>query len=332
MKRRCLVLFSGGLDSMLAVRRMHRQGIEVEAVNFKTVFTCCQDQAGQAARKLGVKLTVVRQEDDYLDLVRRPRWGYGKGANPCVDCRIYMFDRAKHYLQQSGADFLASGEIVGQRPMSQKRRDLDVIAHHSGCDDLLLRPLSAKLLPPTRPEREGWIDREQLYDICGRSRKRLIKIAREFGIEEIPSPSTGCALTEKRFSKKVYDLIEFDQAAGSWDFELLKTGPHFRIDEQTKVVVGRNSDENGTRNYMHDLPEARSSALLRPDGFPGPSVLLLGSATDAAIELAAGMIVRYSTSGQAEGGSILIDRRDGQESISATRSETAEQLVTLAGA
>ena len=144
---------------MLAIRIMQAQGIEVEALNFKTMFTCCQDLSAQAAHRLGVRLTVVSQEDDYLELIKNPRFGYGKGANPCVDCRIYMFERAQKFMEQIGADFIVSGEVVGQRPMSQKRRDLDVISHQSGLEDLLLRPLSAKLLLPTLPERKGLVDR-----------------------------------------------------------------------------------------------------------------------------------------------------------------------------
>ena len=151
---RCLALLSGGLDSMLAIRLMQEQGIEVEAINFKTIFTCCQDTAAKAARDLGVRLTIIGQEDDYLDLVRKPMFGYGKGANPCIDCRIYMFERARLAMDQLGASFVVSGEVLGQRPKSQKRRDLEIIAFHSDLEDLLLRPLSAKLLPPTRPERE----------------------------------------------------------------------------------------------------------------------------------------------------------------------------------
>ena len=168
---------------MLVIRIMQEQGIEVEALNFKTIFTCCQDQSAQVARDMGVRMTVVGQEDDYLDLIRKPTFGYGKGANPCVDCRIYMFDRAKVFMEQIGADFIVSGEVVGQRPMSQKRKDLNVISYHSDLEDLLLRPLSAKFLPITLPEREGWVDREKLYEFQGRSRKGLIKLAKEFGFK-----------------------------------------------------------------------------------------------------------------------------------------------------
>lgn len=331
MQRRCIVLFSGGLDSMLAVRILQEQGVEVEAVNFKTVFTCCQDQAGQAAHRLGVKLTVVGQDDDYLDLVRRPRWGYGRGANPCVDCRIYMFDRALRYMERLGGDFLASGEVLGQRPMSQKRRDLDVIAYHSRSEELLLRPLSAKLLPPTKPEREGWVDRRRLYGIQGRSRKQLIALAKQFGIDEIPNPSTGCALTEKAFSRKVFDLIEFDDAAARWDFDLLKTGRHFRMDGLTKIVVGRSAEENAALRYLHESPDARSEALLQPNGFPGPTVLVIGRASDSAVDFAVGMIVRYSDAA-AIGGRIDVFARKETYAVTGRRHEAAQSLATIASA
>jgi tRNA-specific 2-thiouridylase len=154
---RCVVLLSGGLDSMLAIRIMQEQGIEVEALNFKTMFTCCQDTSAQAAHALNVPITVVGQEDDYLDLIREPQFGYGKGANPCVDCRIYMFQRAHKFMEAIDAQFIVSGEVVGQRPMSQKRSDLKVISNYSGLEELLLRPLSAKLLEPTKPELMDWL-------------------------------------------------------------------------------------------------------------------------------------------------------------------------------
>ncbi|MCA9271211.1 MAG: hypothetical protein KDA41_22165 [Planctomycetales bacterium] len=330
--RRCIVLFSGGLDSMLAVRILQEQGVAVEALNFKTIFTCCQDQAGQAAHKLGVPLTVFSQEDDYLDLVRKPRFGYGKGANPCVDCRIYMFERALGYLRRSGADFLASGEVVGQRPMSQKRRDLDVIAHHSGGENLLLRPLCAKRLPPTLPEREGWVDRDGLYDFVGRSRKPLIALARRLGIEEIPAPSNGCALTEKQFAHKVHDLIQLEPAAGRWDYELLLVGRHFRFGPATKVVVGRTESDNAALAYLHELPESRSAALLRPVGFRGPTVLVVGDSSDAAIDYAVGMIVRYGAPEAALGGAIEVSQAGGTRMVEGQASPAAEAAKTLAAA
>lgn len=294
---RCIALLSGGLDSMLAIRLMQEQGVEVEAVNFKTMFTCCQDDSAQAARKLGVPLTVVSQENDYLDLVRRPRFGYGKGANPCVDCRIYMFEKAHRYMQQSGAQFLVSGEVVGQRPMSQKRKDLRVISRHSGLDDLLLRPLSAKLLPETLPEREGWVDREQLFDFSGRGRKELLRLADRLGLEDVPAPSTGCALTEPRFSRKVFDLIQIDGST-PWEYSLLTLGRHYRFGPGSKVIVGRRESENGTLVYRSQLADAKPNVLLEPEGFVGPATLLVGEATDDALRFAAALLVRHSKDGR----------------------------------
>ena len=292
---RCVTLLSGGLDSMLAIRIMQAQGIEVEALNFKTMFTCCQDLSAQAAHRLGVRLTVVSQEDDYLELIKNPRFGYGKGANPCVDCRIYMFERAEKFMEQIGADFIVSGEVVGQRPMSQKRRDLDVISHQSGLEDLLLRPLSAKLLLPTLPERKGLVDRERLYAFQGRSRKGLIRLAKAYGLDEVPTPSTGCALTEPLFGKKVHDLIQIQVDPQPWDFQLVKVGRHFRFDDQTKVILGRDQTENQQLEYSHRLPEATSTALFDPESFSGPVALLSGPPTDEAIEFALGLVLRYGT-------------------------------------
>ncbi|MDH3717825.1 MAG: hypothetical protein OES79_06850, partial [Planctomycetota bacterium] len=245
MPTRAVALLSGGLDSVLAVRVLQEQGIDVEALNFRTLFTCCQDMASQAAQRLDVKITVIGAEDEYLQLVRQPRFGYGRGANPCVDCRIYMFERARQYMQQVGASMVVSGEVLGQRPNSQKRRDLRVIESHSGLQGRLLRPLSAKLLPPTIPEQTGQVDRDQLYDFSGRSRKGLIALARRFGFthEEIPSPSTGCALTEKTFAPRVFDLLKTDPENTAWDFELLKVGRHLRLTRATKAIIGRREDE-----------------------------------------------------------------------------------------
>lgn len=294
MTRRCVALFSGGLDSMLAVRAMQVQGIEVEVVNFKTIFTCCQDQAAQAARELNVRLTILAPDDDYLDLVKFPRFGYGKGANPCVDCRIYMLHRARRYQEQSGADFVISGEVVGQRPMSQKRKDLDVIAFHTHLEDLLLRPLSAKLLPETLPEREGWVDRSKLHAIRGRGRRELIALAEQYGLKHIPTPSNGCALTEQLFAQKVHDLIDFDADAQRWDFELLKIGRHFRYDAQTKVVVGRNDPDNQQLAWMAEQRNGRAAAVLSPHNFMGPRAVVVGAWNEGARTFAVGLVMRYT--------------------------------------
>lgn len=332
MTVRCVALLSGGLDSMLAIRLMQQQGIEVEAVNFKTIFTCCQDQAGQAARDLGVRLTVLKQEDDYLELLRYPKFGYGKGANPCVDCRIYMIEKAKRFMEHIGARFIVTGEVVGQRPMSQKRHDLDVVEHHSNCDDLLLRPLSAKLMPPTLPEREGWVDRDKLYGFRGRSRKELIQLAKQLDLPVIPTPSTGCALTEPGFGFKVFDLLEHTTSDDRWEFELLKVGRHFRFNEQTKIVVGRNETENDQLHYMHQLPDARSSASLFPENFIGPRSLVIGPPHEEAIDFAAALILRYSKRYEADNAMIRVETETGRSLLRARPIPEALTIPTIATA
>ena len=331
---RCVALLSGGLDSMLAIRIIQEQGIEVEALNFKTMFTCCQDTSAQAARSLGTNITVIGQEDDYLDLVRSPQYGYGKGANPCVDCRIYMFERAYKFMEAVDAKFIISGEVVGQRPMSQKRRDLNIISTNSGLEDLLLRPLSAKLLEPTKPEREGLVDREKLYGFEGRSRKGLIKLARDFGFTEdmIPTPSTGCALTEPEFGNKVHDLIQIQVDDARWDYEVLNIGRHFRFNEATKVIVGRDQKENTQLEYMHRTEDATSTSFLEPISFRGPSALITGPSTDDALEYAAGLIYRYGRSLEGEGYLVQVVQESGEFNLTARPTERSAVDKTIASA
>jgi tRNA-specific 2-thiouridylase len=291
---RAVVLFSGGLDSMLTLRILQRQGLEIHALNIRTVFSCCQTAAARAAVEMGAELTVLPVEDDYLDVIRHPRYGYGKGANPCVDCRIYMCKLAKRFMEQIGACLVATGEILGQRPMSQKRQDMLVIEKRCGLQGRLLRPLSAKLLSPTVPEEEGIVDREKLYDFSGRGRRQLIELAAELDVFETPQPSTGCALTEPLFSTRVFDLMEHDPKATRWDFELLVHGRHFRFLPTTKIVVGRNETENASLRLFAARKDAPQPALVEPENFMGPDALVTGQVTEAALELAVAMLVRYS--------------------------------------
>ena len=329
MTVKAVVLLSGGLDSILAIRILQEQGIEIEALNFQTIFTCCKDNAAQAARELGVRLTVIGQEDDYIELIRRPRYGYGKGANPCVDCRIYMFERAKAFMEDIGASMVVSGEVLGQRPKSQKRRDLGIIGQQSGLTDLLLRPLSAKLLPPTLPERSGLVDRDRLFAFSGRSRKGLISLARHLGIKNIPSPSTGCSLTERSFAPKVLDLVQIDADSGRWDFELLNVGRHLRIDAQTKATVGRNAAENETLRRMYRDPKSRATALLAPDNFAGPTVLLMGPSTDDALDMAAGLVLRFAKHYDQDEAVVTADVGGNEREIRVTTSDVAADLAIL---
>jgi tRNA-uridine 2-sulfurtransferase len=297
MTVRAVALLSGGLDSMLAIRLLQEQGVEVEALNFRTTFTCCQDQAAEAAAELGVRLSVVAEQDEYLEIVRNPRHGYGRGANPCIDCRIYMFRLAGQWMRETGAAMVISGEVVGQRMMSQKKRDLALVAHRARLDDRLLRPLSAKLLPVTTPECEKLVDREKLFGFSGRGRGPLIALARELGLKRIPQPSNGCALTEPGFATKVHDLLGSDPAADRWQFELLKIGRHVRFDGATKVVLGRRAEENEQLVHQFERytsPCGQAIALLTPDDFLGPSALIVGHVTEATLDFAGGQILKHS--------------------------------------
>jgi len=307
---RCVALLSGGLDSQLAVRVVQQQGVDVHAIHFRSPFCGGPDRSGAVAAQLGVPLTVVELADEYLSVVRQPRFGYGRGANPCVDCRVHMCTRARAYMEQIEAAFVISGEVVGQRTGSQKRRDLDTVSHHSGLGDRLLRPLSAKVLVPTMPERQGWLDRQRLYGFYGRGRRGLIELARSLGIEDTPTPSTGCVLTEPPFARKVFDLVRHQPDAGRWDFELLKFGRHFRFDNRCKVVLGRRETENTQLAELHQLSPAGDTALLAPEGFAGPSALVVGVVTDESLRFACRLIQRFAKRASVTG-RVCVRRRTG---------------------
>ena len=268
--------------------------MEIEALNLRTTFSCCKTPAAQAAAQLGVRLTVLAVADDYVEVIRRPAHGYGKGMNPCVDCRIYMARMARQFMDEVGACAVVTGEILGQRPMSQKRRDLDRIAHDSGLQGRLLRPLSAKLLPPTIPEREGLIDRERLYEFRGRERTPLVALAQQLGVHSIPQPSTGCALTELTFAPRVRDLLAHQPEATRPHFELLSIGRHLRVDERTKVVVGRDAQENTWLEHFFAQEKPAPAQLLIPANFVGPVALVIGNTGPSAQEAAGALMIRYT--------------------------------------
>jgi hypothetical protein len=329
MNRKAVALLSGGLDSRLAIRIVQQQGIEIEALNFRTIFGCCKDEASRAAHELSVRLTVVGTDESYLDIVKRPRYGYGKGINPCVDCRIYLFELARRFMDQVDASFVISGEVVGQRPMSQKRRDLDIIARDAGLEELLLRPLSAKLLPPTLPERLGVVDRDRLYGFEGRSRKGLIELAQQFGFHEIPTPSTGCALTEPLFAPKVRDLIELSPQARQWDYELLRVGRHFRFDGQTKIVLGKDESQNEQLRLMAAQDRASLCWLVEPENFRGPTALVSGPFSEAALEFTSGLMLRYSKASDPDTAAVVCAVDGRHEVRRAAPSEEAALAETI---
>ncbi|MCE9545488.1 MAG: hypothetical protein K8T25_08215 [Planctomycetia bacterium] len=331
MTIKAVALLSGGLDSILAIRALQLQGIEIAAVNFRTQFVCCRETASQAAQMLGVPLSVLAADDSYLDVIRKPRFGYGRGVNPCVDCRIFMFVRAREVMDELGASFVVSGEVLGQRPMSQKRRDLMTIARHSGLEGRLLRPLSAKLLPATIAELRGEVDRNRLYDFTGRSRKGLIALAREFGFpdQDLPTPSTGCMLTQQSFAPRVFDLLRLDVDNNAWDFELLKVGRHVRFDAATKVVIGRKEAENEALRRLAAQSASKASAVLVPENFLGPTAMVVGPATEEAIDFAGGLILRFCRNDGTEPAQVAIQNSAGSELRAINRHELADAAATL---
>jgi tRNA-specific 2-thiouridylase len=297
MKRKALALLSGGLDSTLAVKVMLEQGIEVEALNFTSPFcTCtgknagCKSEAVRVADELGIPIKVMNKGKEYLEIVRKPRHGFGKGMNPCIDCRIFLLHKAKEYMAECGADFVITGEVLGQRPMSQRRDTLRLIEKESGLEGLLLRPLSARHFAPTIPEQEGWVDRSRLPAIQGRSRKEQMQLAEELDIKNYPCPAGGCLLTELSFVSKIRDVFDHAEELNIRDFQLLKIGRHFRIGQKTKVIVGRNEAENQTLEKML-LP---GEACIRWSEGSGPLGIITGDRDDDILTTAAKILLRYT--------------------------------------
>jgi tRNA-uridine 2-sulfurtransferase len=293
---KAIALLSGGLDSTLAAKVMLEQGIELEALNFLTVFCTCTNRgetclaSQKAVNALGIPLKVFNVSKEYLDVVKHPEHGYGSNMNPCIDCRIFILRRAKAYMEEMKASFIVTGEVLGERPMSQRRDAMRLIEKAAGLDGLILRPLSAKLLPASIPEKEGWVDREKLLNIQGRSRKPQISLADQFGIHDYPCPAGGCLLTDPQFAKRMKDLIRHDPDFSLNDVHLLKVGRHFRLSASLKLVVGRNEEDNqkiGTFSQEGDL-------MFNILDHPGPLSLLRGKGDPSEIETAASITVRYS--------------------------------------
>lgn len=265
---RALMLFSGGLDSMLAAELLRRCGVDVVPVAFVTPFFG-SGVAAKAAAELGLELQVVDISARHLEMLKSPRYGYGRSMNPCIDCHALMVQVALERLEDSEAHFVATGEVLGERPKSQNRQALDLVARHSGAGDLLLRPLSAKLLPETRPEREGWVDRACLLDLSGRSRRRQMDLAQEWGIEEYQTPAGGCLLTDASFGGRLRELMARVPGFDGGDAEAIREGRVFWAGS-TLIVLGRRHQEN-VRLIGLALP---SDLLLREAEVPGPTALL----------------------------------------------------------
>jgi len=286
---KAIALFSGGLDSMLAAEVVRRQDIDVLCLTFETPFFSAK-KAQDAARQINLPLVVENFTADHLVMLKSPRYGYGKNMNPCIDCHTLMLKFAGRKMEETGADFIITGEVLGQRPMSQGKQSLFVVAKNSGYPDYILRPLSAQLLDPIKAEREGKIDRSRLLAIQGRGRKPQMQLAHDFGITNYAPPAGGCLLTDSIFSKRLRDLFSRNEDRQIRDIELLKYGRHFRINDNSKIIVGRNKADN----HAMQTQVLEDDLVLSMADFPGPQVLVPYGGDEYISNIAAALCVRYS--------------------------------------
>ena len=312
MQRRALGLFSGGLDSILAAKVMQHQGVEVLALNFTSPFFGCspaldgEPVAARYAERYGIPFRSIPLGEAFLEMLRQPRHGYGSALNPCIDCKTFMLRCARELMAEQQADFVFTGEVVGQRPMSQRLDTLHLINRESGLGGLLLRPLSARYLKVTTPEAEGWVRREELPAIRGRGRKDQMRLAAELGIDEYPTPGGGCLLAEESYIPKVKDLLDHHLLLVR-DFHLLRTGRHFRLSDSCKLIVGRDSDENEKILAAIGLGET----TLRWAEGGGPLVLVVGEMDETALQLAGRVLLRYTRAPKGEPARLSV-QKDGQ--------------------
>ena len=306
---RALGLTSGGLDSILSALVLKEQGIEVAWVNFETPFFSA-DRARRAALSTGIPLTVENITTAYIEMLRDPHCGYGTNMNPCLDCHALMLKTAGSMMKREGFHFLFTGEVLGQRPMSQTKPSLRYVEKASGFEGHILSPLSAKLLPPTIPEERRLVDRRRLLDISGRSRKPQMKLAEAFGIDDYPAPAGGCLLTDPGFSRRVKDLLEHQEDLAPRDFELLKFGRHFRLQHDDKVIVGRTKEDNP---QILGLADSEKDVHLRMLDVPGPIALIRFGARDETIREAAALCASYSKVKSGQPARVSVHRAGGSQ-------------------
>jgi tRNA-specific 2-thiouridylase len=331
-KPKAVALLSGGLDSSLAVRMMLQQGIDVEAVAIKTPFCdfdCgkgCGHRVKEVADELGIKLNTVYFGEEYLRMLKNPKHGYGSGMNPCIDCRGMMYNAAKEHMKRTSADFVITGEVLFQRPMSQNNRALHIIEKETGMECKVLRPLSAKHLPPTEAENMGLIKREKMGDIKGRSRKGQLALAKHFGISEPPNAAGGCLLTDPAFSKRVKDIMDHcDDIPTLNDIELLKVGRHFRISPDAKFVVGRNKDENEVIKAL----ATSGDLIMEVKDYVGPTCILrCKNYNDSLLAKCAAIAARYSDAPRdhLSNVSIIVDSKKSEVTVLPADVRTIEML------
>jgi len=308
-------LLSGGLDSTITVKMMIDQDVEVHLLNFVTPFcTCtrkgCRHEASRIAELFGIPIKILSGGKDYIEMLKNPKHGYGSNMNPCIDCRILMFRKAKKYMKDLGANFIFTGEVLGQRPMSQHKKAMKTIEKESELENLVLRPLSAKLLDPTIPEKKHWIDRKKLLSIQGRRRLPQIELADKLGIKDYPCPAGGCRLTDPHFSKRIKESFEHGEDTIK-DIQLLKYGRHFRLKSDAKVIIGRNEEENMILKEFHE----ENDILIEVTGVGSPIVLLKKSRGKSDIKKAATLCVRYSDAGKDEDVKIRMKSNSANEEL-----------------
>jgi tRNA-uridine 2-sulfurtransferase len=285
---RALVLFSGGLDSILAVKILERQGIDVSALVFTSYFFDAKP-ARKSAMENKIKSKIIDFSEEHLKIIKNPRYGRGAGMNPCIDCHLLMLKYAKIIAKKEKYDLIATGEVLGQRPMSQNFRALQLIEKKAGLAEKILRPLSAKVLLETEMEKSGLVDRAQLLGISGRSRKEQMALAKKYRIKYYPSPAGGCILTDKEYSKKLCDLLENIKNPEPSDFEMLRIGRHF-WEGDSKIILGRNHEENLALKKIAE----KNDVLIEPRDIPGPTALARGKKSKAVLDFAKKMFLKYT--------------------------------------
>ncbi|MBU5314958.1 tRNA 4-thiouridine(8) synthase ThiI [Clostridium bornimense] len=286
---RALAMLSGGLDSILAAKLIKDQGIEVIGITYKSYFFN-EENARRMVKQIDIPLEVVDFSDEHFELVKNPKHGYGKNMNPCIDCHAMMMRYSGELLKKFEADFIITGEVINQRPMSQNAGALNTVKKESGFSDKILRPLCAKLLPPTEMEESGLVDREKLMNINGRSRKVQIELAEKWNIKDYPSPAGGCKLTEPGYSKRLRDLLDNNDDITPRDMELLRYGRRFRVSKNTVIISARTKDES---DLIKPILNSNDTGFV-VDKYTGSMVVLVGEATEEGIKLAASIAARYS--------------------------------------
>ncbi len=332
-KIKAIILLSGGLDSTLAAHIAKQQEIELIALNFSSPFCLCNKKGGcshaavSVSEKLAIKMISVDKTKEILEAVKKPKHGYGSNMNPCIDCRIIMLKKAKEYMEKTGAAFIITGEVLGQRPMSQRRHTLLLIEKEAGLEGRVVRPLSAKVLEETIPEKQGWVERRKLLNIAGRGRKEQMALAKEFGINDYPCPSGGCLLTDPNFSRRLRDLMKYNPDFSLNDIQLLKLGRHLRINHGYKLIVARNEKENACLIELRQ----RGDYLFSPhQDFAGPVGLGRGEFSEKDKELSCQVISHYC--GEQNGSPVKIyveDDGDSQKELFEATSIDEEQLKQL---